>query len=310
MKVDLLFLSCAMSLPRAILPQTTYLITRRCAQRQLLLRPSKLVSTIFLYCLAEAASKSQVQVHAFCVLSNHVHLVATDPEARMPEFMHWLDMFVAKCINASLGRWENFWSSGTYSAVRLEDREAVMEKMVYTLTNPVAARLVAHGYQWPGLRSAPGWIGKTKIAQRPRVFFRPGGKSPASSALIVSRPPSFAHLSDQAYSALLQQAVEKKEEELRQQAKAKGDTFLGRKAVLAQSPYSMPRTHEPRRHINPRIATRDKWRRIEALQSLRSFLEAYRKAWQLFRDGIGGAVFPAGTYWLRIRFGVACAGFS
>ena len=299
-----------MSLPRPILPQTTYLITRRCSQRQFLLRPSKLVSSVLLYCLAEAARKSQVQIHAFCVLANHIHLVVSDPESRLPVFVHWLDMFVAKCINASLGRWENFWSSGTYSAVRLEDPEAVLEKMVYTLTNPVAAGLVSHGYQWPGLRSAPGLIGEKRIVQRPKIFFRPAGRAPMSSELIVARPPSFAHLSDQAFSLLLQQAVENKEAEIRHKAKANGDSFLGRKAILAQSPYATPRTHEPRRQINPRVATRDKWSRIEALQRLRCFLEAYRDAWQQFREGISGAIFPAGTYWLRIRFGVSCAGFS
>ena len=161
-------------------------------------------------------------------------------KARLPEFMRWLDMFVAKYINASHGRWENVWSCGTYSAVRLEDREAVLEKMIYTLTNPVAAGLVAHGYQWPGLRSGPRWVGKTKVAKRPRIFFRAKGTAPECSKLTIFRLPSFAHLSDKEFSALLDRAVEEQEEQLRQQANAKRDSFLGRRAVLAQS-HPMPR---------------------------------------------------------------------
>ena len=41
--------SVVMTAPRQVLPGTTYLVTRRCAQRQFLLRPSKLVNEIFSY---------------------------------------------------------------------------------------------------------------------------------------------------------------------------------------------------------------------------------------------------------------------
>ncbi len=49
---------------------TTYLVTRRCAERQFL-RPSKTTNDVFLYVLAVAAQRFEIQVHAFCVLSNH-----------------------------------------------------------------------------------------------------------------------------------------------------------------------------------------------------------------------------------------------
>ena len=69
-----------MTAPRQILPGTTYLVTRRCFQRQLLLKPSASTSAIFSYVLALAAARYGVQVHAYCVLSNHFHLVVTDCE--------------------------------------------------------------------------------------------------------------------------------------------------------------------------------------------------------------------------------------
>jgi REP element-mobilizing transposase RayT len=46
-------------------------------------------------------------VHAWCVLSNHYHLVVTDPDARLPAFMQYLDSLVARAMNASL------WSTPT-----------------------------------------------------------------------------------------------------------------------------------------------------------------------------------------------------
>jgi hypothetical protein len=56
--------------PRQVLPGTTYLVTRRCSERRLFLRPSERVNAIFLYVLAVAAQKYGIDVHAFCVLSN------------------------------------------------------------------------------------------------------------------------------------------------------------------------------------------------------------------------------------------------
>ena len=41
------------------------------------------------------------------------------------------------------------------SVVRLVDAEAQLAKAVYTLTNPVAARLVSEHHHWPGLISLP-----------------------------------------------------------------------------------------------------------------------------------------------------------
>ena len=45
-----------------------------------------------------------LRVHAVCVMSNHYHIVATDVHGNLPEFMHWLNEYTAKCVNAHLGR--------------------------------------------------------------------------------------------------------------------------------------------------------------------------------------------------------------
>ena len=41
-------------MPRQILPGSTYLITRRCTQRQFLLKPSPLTNQVIAYCYAIA----------------------------------------------------------------------------------------------------------------------------------------------------------------------------------------------------------------------------------------------------------------
>ena len=48
-----------------------YLITRRCSQRQFLLRPDAATNNAFLYCLIHAALRSHIDVLLPCAMSNH-----------------------------------------------------------------------------------------------------------------------------------------------------------------------------------------------------------------------------------------------
>ena len=116
-------LECAISLPRQILPGTCYLITRRCFQRSLLLRPDATTNQIFEFCLAYASGRFGVEIHAYCAMSNHYHLVLTDVEGRLPEFMHWMNVYIAKMLNARWGRTESFWAPGSYNSVQLGNEE-------------------------------------------------------------------------------------------------------------------------------------------------------------------------------------------
>ena len=294
-----------MTAPRQILPGTTYLVTRRCAQRQFLLQPSPITNGVFRYVLAVAARRFGVRVHAYCVLSNHFHLVVTDPAARLPAFEQYLDSLVARALNASLGRWEAFWAPASYSAVSLPSPDDVVDKAAYVLANPVAAGLVRRGRDWPGLWSDPGQIGGDAIVvERPAVFFRAGGEMPEAIPLELTTPPGFAVPGD--FQSLLASALAAREEQAALELSSEGRAFLGQKRVLAQSPRARPPQGEPRRKLKPRVAGRDKWKRIEALGRLSEFLRAYREAWTALKAGVRDAIFPAGTYWLRVAHGVRC----
>ena len=70
--------------------------------------------------------------------------------------------------------------------------------------------------------------------------------------------------------------------------------------------FERPKSVEPRRKMNPRVKTRDKWRRIETLQRNKRFYEEYREAFLRHRAGEADVLFPYGTWWLRIYGGVRC----
>jgi REP element-mobilizing transposase RayT len=64
-----------MTLPREVIPGRFYMVTRRCTQRQFLLRPDKETNNAFIYCLAEAAQRFGIDVLLPCAMANH-HLCA------------------------------------------------------------------------------------------------------------------------------------------------------------------------------------------------------------------------------------------
>lgn len=294
-----------MTAPRQVIPGTTYLVTRRCSQRQFLLRPSELTNQIFLYVLALASARFGVLVHAFCVLSNHFHLVVTDPDARLPAFGQYLDSLVARAMNIELGRCESFWSPQSYSAVALLDPLAVVDKAAYTLANPVAAGLVRRGRDWPGLWSSPEQIGSKLRVSRPPRFFRAKGM-PDEAVLELTAPPSF--LDSAEFVRQLSHCLDVHEGRAILAATAAGREFLGAEQVLRQSPTQRPVDREAPRSLNPRLASMDKWKRLEALNRLKEFSAAYRSAWSRFRTGVRDVVFPSGTYWMRVAFRVRCGG--
>jgi REP element-mobilizing transposase RayT len=297
------------SLPRQVLAGSTYLVTRRCSERRFFLRPSKLTNDLLLYCLAVAAQRTGVLVHAFCALSDHYHLVVTDPSARLPEFMQWLDGTLARALNASYGHFEQFFAPGSYSAVRLESPETTCQKIIYTLANPVASGLVKWAHHWPGLWSAPRQIGgEARLALRPLLFFDRDGELPERCALPLLRPPGFDDLSDAEFGTLIDRRLAQHQREIHRDFEAQGRSFLGRRAVLDQKPTDSPKTREPRFERNPRIAEKNKWLRIDAIARLQAFRRDYRAAWLAFKAGARRrVVFPAGTYLLHVQLGLPVA---
>jgi hypothetical protein len=275
------------------------MVTRRCTQRQFLLRPDSDTTNAFLYCLGLAADRANMKVVAFIAQANHHHTIVVDVEGRMPEFLEGFHKLLAKHQNALRGRWENFWASEATSVVELVGSEDILAKMTYALCNPVKDHLVERAHQWPGATSLRANLDERPIsATRPWRFFRKEGSLPESLTLRCARPPGFEHLSLDQWRALLEEQIAATEAAAAEERRSRGGRILGRALVLRQRPTDRPSSHEPRREISPRVAALNKWARTEALQRNKAFLAAYRAARDRWQAGLA-AIFPSGTYWLR-----------
>lgn len=283
------------------------MVTRRCTQRQFLLRPDTETNNAFLYCLAFAADRTAMRVVAFLAHSNHHHTIVVDTSGRLPEFLETFHKLLAKHQNALRGRWENFWASEATSVVELPDCDAILDKVTYALTNPVKDQLIERADQWPGATSLWSTLdGQVLHASRPRRFFRKDGGMPETLTLNCKRPPEFERMTQAEWRRRLVDRIRAAELAAQTLRQSRRISICGSARVLRQRPADRPRSHEPRRRVRPRVASLNKWARIEALQRNKAFIATYRLARDLWQSGLE-ALFPVGTYWLRRFAGVAVA---
>jgi len=293
--------------PREILPEQFYLITRRCTQRQFLLKPCARTNQNVRFALALASKITGVRLHAVCFMSNHWHGVVSDPRACLPKFLEHLHRLIAKAQNTWLNRRENFWSCERTSVVHLATDADVLEKMAYTLANPTSALLVTSPSEWPGVLSC--WSNPKANVEMPDVYFDKAGELPREISLELVRPRIFNQLTDEQLERALDDAVAALIRRANAAAVEAGASFAGAKSVLSQSFDFKPSTAESIGAMNPRVAGKSAAVRIRAIEKLQKFVKAYRAARDCWRDGIRDVLFPAGTYALRLHSGVLCAPF-
>ena len=125
-------------------------ITRRTVCRFYLLRPDRELNEAFLYCLAVAAAKFGILLHAVCVMSTHVHLVITDVRGVYPDFLQCLNRLFANVTKVLRGWGHEVFNGAGPSAVPLRTPGAIVDKSAYTIANPVACGAVKSHRDWPG----------------------------------------------------------------------------------------------------------------------------------------------------------------
>ena len=164
----------------------------------------------------------------------------------------------ARSQNALRGRWENLWASEQVCVVKLVDRDAVIDKLIYTAVNPVQDHLVDLVHHWSGVNGLAALLaGRPLRATRPLHFFRADGPMPNTVELRLTIPPGLGPEAD--VLAELRERVGMVEAERAAERERTGQRVCGRRAVLAQSWHGQPVSREPRRNLRPRVAAPNKW---------------------------------------------------
>lgn len=136
-------------LPRLCAPGYAHHLLQRGNNRQPTFHDAKDYERL-LELLTEHAAREKVAVHAYVLLSNHFHLLAT-PETAMglPRLMQALGRRYVQYFNRRHGRSGTLWE-GRYKAAPIEAERHLLACMVYLDLHPVRAQLAARAedYRW------------------------------------------------------------------------------------------------------------------------------------------------------------------
>ncbi len=130
---------------------------------------------LFVRCLGEMCVRNQAVIHAWCLMSNHYHLLLETPQGNLVDAMKWLQGTFTQRYNARHKLWGHLFQ-GRYKAKVIDDEDASYCRVVseYIHLNPADAGLVKPGelssYLWSSYplylkppSKRPDWVRVLKV---------------------------------------------------------------------------------------------------------------------------------------------------
>jgi putative transposase len=107
-------------------------------------------NSVYLDWLKEAAKRYDCKVHAYVLMTNHVHILATPKEKdSISRMMQYVGRRYVPYINHTYGRSGTLWE-GRYKGSLIQEDSYLLACMRYIELNPVRAKIVrtAAAYRW------------------------------------------------------------------------------------------------------------------------------------------------------------------
>lgn len=101
----------------------------------------------FLAVLADVVDRFGWICHAYCLMSNHYHLLIETPEANLSNGMRQLNGVYTQAFNRRHGRVGHVLQ-GRFKSILVEKESHLLELARYVVLNPVRANMVRYARQW------------------------------------------------------------------------------------------------------------------------------------------------------------------
>lgn len=181
---------------RIVLPGVAHHVTQRGNNRQAVFFVED-DRRVYLAYLKESAERHGVSVSAFCLMTNHIHLVATPrTEESLAKALGRTHLMYAQYVHRLHGRSGHFWQNRFYSCAL--DEAHAHNAAAYIELNPVRAGLVGHAwdYAWSSAGAHCGVTGDPSgmLALDEWCRGMPLGEWKATLETIVGRGGAFEQL--------------------------------------------------------------------------------------------------------------------
>lgn len=160
----------------------------------------------YLQWLSEGAKRYGLEVHAYCLMTNHVHLLVTPRrKAAIGRTLQHLGRHYVGSINCIQGRTGTLWE-GRYKASVVDSECYLLSCYRYIELNPVRAGIVPHPreYPWSSYRANAEGKGSDRVA--PHSLYLALGETPQSRMRAYAE--LFRDALDPGAEALIRNALE------------------------------------------------------------------------------------------------------
>ncbi|HUT77944.1 MAG TPA: hypothetical protein VM285_09675 [Polyangia bacterium] len=274
-------------------PDHAYFVTNRCEQERLFLLPRPAVIKLVGAWLAKSLAEhgDGIELYAFIFLSNHFHLLLRDPEGKLPEFMWFFQLNLAKAVSRLLGRRGHFFSR-EYDAAPVLTDEDFDNRYAYVVTNAVRAGLLARAQGGPFLSSLGMALDERGLdfvwedLTRKHARSRRGQQVPKAEVtrtytLALSVPARWSGWTKARRRRHIEGLVQANEERYARERRAERREVLGARRIMSQSPLMRPKnpSHSPR----VLVFCRDEVLKKAYLEAVKTIIGLYREAFDAFR---------------------------
>jgi len=137
-------------------PGAFYHVTSRGNERRTIFLTQKNYERMIGY-LESATERYGAQIHCFCLMSNHYHLLLETPRGNLRQILHHLNTSYTNYFNTKTGRAGHLFQ-GRYRAILLDKDHYAMELSRYIHLNPVRAHIVKNPlvYPWSSYKDYAG----------------------------------------------------------------------------------------------------------------------------------------------------------
>jgi putative transposase len=132
---------------------------------------SKYHYLFFIELIKEAINKFNIEIHSYCLMKNHYHLLIHTPNGNIAKAMHYILFKFASTINKDTNADGNVFKD-RYRSILVDSDEYLLVLSRYIHLNPVASNICknAEDYEWSSINEYTRDIDKASFLKKDKVL--------------------------------------------------------------------------------------------------------------------------------------------